>query len=229
MFVRDTTMVVKRLRSVQGLALTSLLAACVGGAEAKTAPSDVRPRAASASPSPAPTVDPDEPDEPPAATPTPPEPEPIRLPRVECVRTQEDGYRRGKRVPITAVMMDGRRIEISTADAFMAMATAAAADGVPLPLHSGFRSMAEQQYFYDCYKTCSCNECIRAAKPGYSNHQSGRAVDIGMWEGVHAWLVANANRFGFRATVRSEPWHWEYRKRRSHRWPEVCPEPPPAE
>jgi D-alanyl-D-alanine carboxypeptidase len=54
---------------------------------------------------------------------------------------------------------------------------------------------------------------------------------------AYAWLAANACRFGFRRTVRSEPWHWEYRPRTT-KAPEpgkdclglpVVPPEPPAE
>jgi hypothetical protein len=60
-----------------------------------------------------------------------------------------------------------------------------------------------------------------AAVPGTSNHGRGLAVDIGeerdgdagtesIDQGTVAWLVANADRFGFSAEVQSEPWHWRY-------------------
>ena len=113
-------------------------------------------------------------------------------------------------------------VERRTADAYWAMQQAAAEDGIELPIYSGFRTNAEQKYFYRCYKTCSCNSCTKAARPGHSNHQSGRALDIGLWPGTHEWLVANAGRFGFKNTIRSEPWHWEYRGRRRGRWPSAC-------
>ena len=151
-----------------------------------------------------------------------PEPPPIHTPVVDCSTIREDGYRRGRKFPIDVILVDHERVEQHTASAFMAMHEAAADDGIDLVIYSGFRSMAEQKYFYRCYKTCSCNRCTKAAKPGYSNHQSGHALDIGLREGVHDWLVANAEGFGFRNTVRSEPWHWEYRRRKKRPWPQVC-------
>jgi Putative peptidoglycan binding domain/D-alanyl-D-alanine carboxypeptidase len=69
------------------------------------------------------------------------------------------------------------------------------------------------------------------AAPGYSNHQSGIAIDLQQervrgapignssrpaartaWRGtwLYGWLVQNAASFGFRPYER-EPWHWEYR------------------
>ena len=50
-----------------------------------------------------------------------------------------------------------------------------------------------------------------AAKPGFSNHQSGSALDIALvYDGAYAWLKKHAQRFGFRRTVPGEPWHWEF-------------------
>jgi hypothetical protein len=71
--------------------------------------------------------------------------------------------------------------------------------------------MSQQQYLYSCYVNCSCNNCNLAAKPGYSNHQSGSALDLNTSApGVYAWLSKNAGKFGFKRTVPSEAWHWEY-------------------
>ncbi len=136
----------------------------------------------------------------------------VREAEVDCTPILESGYRRGRRAPVTVVRIDGKPIERATANAYLAMREAAAADGIELDIYSAFRSHAQQEYFHACYRTCSCNSCSPAAKPGFSNHQMGRAVDIGMWPGVHAWLVTNAKRFGFVATVKREPWHWELRK-----------------
>lgn len=61
-------------------------------------------------------------------------------------------------------------------------------------------------------------------KPGFSNHQNGRAFDINVnAPGVYNWLkpvvvggLGNASKFGFIRTVgtnppsKAEPWHWEY-------------------
>lgn len=158
-----------------------------------------------------------------------PGPVPVRVPQLDCSRIDAVGYRRGRRFPIVVVQIDGRFLEEETADAYWAMREAAAEDGVDLPINSGFRTAAEQTYFYRCYRTCTCNNCIRAAKPGYSNHQSGRALDLRQGPGVHEWLTSNGGRFGFVGTVRSEPWHWEYRGHRRRkrgskpRFPHVCP------
>jgi MYXO-CTERM domain-containing protein len=128
----------------------------------------------------------------------------------DCSTKQDTGYTSGKAFAITLVTVDGKPVEIETANAFLTMAKAAEAAGITLKINSGFRTMAEQQYFYNCYKNCNCNSCNQAAAPGYSNHQSGHALDINTGGGAGAWLNANGGKFGFKATVAGEPWHWEW-------------------
>jgi zinc D-Ala-D-Ala carboxypeptidase len=120
------------------------------------------------------------------------------------------GYRNGRPQRINVVTLGWTDVEVSTARAFLAMATAAAEDGIELWIRSGFRSHDEQAMFYQAYRQGWGN---RAARPGHSNHQSGKALDLYLGEGTFAWLEANARRFGFKRTVRGEPWHWEYVKK----------------
>ncbi len=103
------------------------------------------------------------------------------------------------------------------ARAFRAMALAAAAAGVQLKVESAFRTQEEQTRLFGLYQAGTGN---LAARPGYSNHQSGIAVDIAVQSSFtslpYLWLKANAPRFGFINTGSSfsqpEPWHWEYRR-----------------
>lgn len=121
------------------------------------------------------------------------------------------GYVDGEPVDLMLVTIDGKAVESRTAGAYLRMRTAASAEGVKLTVVSGFRTMAEQEYFYDCYRTRKCNDGHFAERPGYSEHQSGRALDLNArTPGVHAWLVTHAGEHGFYDTVPSEPWHWEY-------------------
>lgn len=130
------------------------------------------------------------------------------------------GYKRGRPRRIQVVTLGWTDVEVTTARAFLTMATAAAEDGVELWIRSGFRSHDEQRMFYQAWREGWGN---RAARPGHSNHQSGRALDLYLGPGTFAWLEANARRFGFKRTVTGEPWHWEYvkppRKQRRHRRP----------
>ncbi len=133
------------------------------------------------------------------------------LSSIDCSESQDTGYTSGNAFPITVVTVDGKKVEEDTANAYYVMAQAAAASGVTLKIVSGFRTMAEQQYLYNCYVNCSCNNCNLAAKPGYSNHQSGHALDLNTSSGgVLTWLNNNGAAFGFKRTVPSETWHWEW-------------------
>ena len=120
------------------------------------------------------------------------------------------GYRNGRAINLEVTEVDGVLLEVSTARAFIKMRDAAAEQGVYLQPWSGFRSNDRQAELYAAWKAGAGN---LAAKPGYSHHQSGRAVDInllGVPEATYVWLKKHARRYGFRRTVPSEPWHWEY-------------------
>ncbi|HEU5055361.1 MAG TPA: M15 family metallopeptidase [Kofleriaceae bacterium] len=118
------------------------------------------------------------------------------------------GYRNGRRSQIDIVTVSGAEVEVQTAQAFMAMRAAAAERGIDLWIESGFRTRDEQAVLYRAWRKGRGN---KAARPGHSNHQSGRALDIAVSSpGALAWLSTNASRFGFKRTVRGEPWHWEY-------------------
>jgi len=130
---------------------------------------------------------------------------------ISCAKQSETGYVNGKAFTLTAVTVDSHLAQIHTANAFIVMAKAAKQDGVTLHVVSGFRSMAEQKYLYHCYTSCSCNNCNLAAQPGYSNHQSGHALDLNTSSpGVYHWLSNHAAHYGFKRTVPSEDWHWEW-------------------
>lgn len=130
---------------------------------------------------------------------------------VDCSERQDTGYRSGNAFSITVITVDGEPVEKNTGNAYAVMQAAAARQGIGLRINSGFRTMSEQQYLYACYVNCNCNSCNLAASPGYSNHQSGSALDLNTSNsGVLNWLNNNGAAFGFRRTVPSEVWHWEY-------------------
>jgi hypothetical protein len=117
------------------------------------------------------------------------------------------GYRSGKPVELQVTEVDGVLIEVGTARAFIAMRDAAAEAGVYLQPWSGFRSHEKQTELHEAWRAGVGNP---AARPGFSNHQTGRAIDInllGVPKATYAWLKKHAARFG---TVPGEPWHWEY-------------------
>jgi D-alanyl-D-alanine carboxypeptidase len=117
------------------------------------------------------------------------------------------GYRHGHKLSIKLARCGGTYAEVHTAIAFRAMARAAEKDGIRLAVRSGYRSHAKQRRLYRKYRR---GHGHLAAKPGYSKHESGRALDLYINHRVYAWLVAHAAKYGFRRTVRKEAWHWEY-------------------
>ncbi len=123
-----------------------------------------------------------------------------------------------------------QRLTAATAARWQAMVDAASNDGLRLLLASGFRSID--------YQAGLIREKINAgqalseillvnAAPGYSEHHSGRAIDIVTpgsrpltedFETTDAflWLCRNAGNFGFSMSYPRdnpqgfiyEPWHW---------------------
>lgn len=125
------------------------------------------------------------------------------------------GFSKGVPYPLTVRKVgklqngDDAWLMPAAADAFEQMRDAAAAEGVTLYIASAFRSWDEQAVL----KVKNIINGPQTAAPGYSNHQQGTTVDldVGGWSGrVYLWLTQNAQRFGFRRTVASEPWHWEF-------------------
>lgn len=130
---------------------------------------------------------------------------------IDCKSRTDKGYVKGKAFTITVVTVDGKPVERETANAYYVMQQAAKKAGISIRVVSGFRTMAQQQYLYNCYLTKKCNNGNLAARPGYSNHQSGHALDLNTSaSGVYSWMSKNAGKFGFKRTVPSEPWHWEW-------------------
>ncbi len=118
------------------------------------------------------------------------------------------GYSHGQKTKIKLVAIGGVELEITAARAFREMANAARKTGIVLGIRSGFRSHDKQRQLYREYRRGWGN---LAARPGYSNHQSGRAVDIYIDDyAVYEWLKQHAGKFGFKRTVKREAWHWEY-------------------
>jgi hypothetical protein len=120
------------------------------------------------------------------------------------------GYRFGRPIMIDVVRLepDAVEVEVGTARAFLTMQEAAAKAGVDLRIESGFRTAEEQRALFRAWRRGRGN---KAARPGESNHQSGRALDIAVQSrGAFEWLEANAATFRFKRTVKGEPWHWEY-------------------
>jgi LAS superfamily LD-carboxypeptidase LdcB len=110
---------------------------------------------------------------------------------------------------------DGQTLRDDAADSYLRMQADAAEHGIELRSNSGFRTMAEQLELRAAYEAGTGN---LAARPGYSNHQSGTANDFAYCQSfttpTYLWLKNNAHRYGWRNTganfSQPEPWHWEF-------------------
>jgi D-alanyl-D-alanine carboxypeptidase len=116
------------------------------------------------------------------------------------------------------------------ARAWMRMRDAAMRTGVELQIVSAFRSTEYQLGILQrkLARGLNIEEILRvSAAPGYSEHHSGRALDLTTpgfaaleeaFEGsaAFAWLSTNAQSYGFRLSyprgnahgIAYEPWHW---------------------
>jgi len=123
-----------------------------------------------------------------------------------------------------------RHLEPATARKWSEMRDAARADGLDLLLISAFRSVDYQRAIFDrkLSQGVPIEEILRVnAAPGFSEHHTGRAVDIATrgcpplteaFETTEAfgWLTVNAGRFNFALSyprdnpfgIVYEPWHW---------------------
>jgi D-alanyl-D-alanine carboxypeptidase len=126
-----------------------------------------------------------------------------------------------------------QRLAPETAARWAEMVDAAAADGVTLLIVSGFRGIDYQARLIR--KKINAGQVLSdiltvSAAPGYSEHHTGRAVDIATpgsrplteeFEGSEAfrWLSENGGHYGFSMTYPREnsygfvyePWHWSHR------------------
>jgi D-alanyl-D-alanine carboxypeptidase len=126
-----------------------------------------------------------------------------------------------------------QRLVPKAAMAWQSMKNSASAEGVELQVVSAYRSVDYQDGILrrKLENGQKIDEILKvSAAPGYSEHHTGRAVDITTpgypvleeeFEGSEAfsWLTESAGNFGFRMSfprgnphgVAYEPWHWAWR------------------
>ncbi|MBK6728276.1 MAG: M15 family metallopeptidase [Xanthomonadales bacterium] len=139
-----------------------------------------------------------------------------------------------RRLDFVGFATDGRPMFLASkaASAWRAMQAAAQADAVVLEPVSTFRSIAHQHALV-ARKLARGDSLAQVfavnAVPGYSEHHSGRAIDLGTpgcpaldeafeHTAAFAWLQQHATDFGFRMSyprdnplgVIHEPWHWYF-------------------
>ncbi|WP_314934891.1 M15 family metallopeptidase [Rothia mucilaginosa] len=135
--------------------------------------------------------------------------------------------------PSDLVEFYGHQLRAEAAKAADTMIDAAATDGVTLLVSSAYRSYAVQQQTYQYWVSVNGQQVADqlSARPGYSEHQTGLAIDFASPKGCRLeecyrdtlagqWLAKNAPRYGYilrfpdgRQSVtgyRFEPWHYRY-------------------
>lgn len=130
---------------------------------------------------------------------------------------------------------DGRSVRLTApaAAAWRELHAAARDDGIALLPQSGFRSVARQAEIIRGKLAAGrtmAEILTTIAAPGYSEHHTGRALDLGTPEETEleeafadtpafTWLQAKAGQHGFRLSFPRgnsqgfvyEPWHWCWR------------------
>jgi D-alanyl-D-alanine carboxypeptidase len=129
----------------------------------------------------------------------------------------------------------GLQLRPEAAESLRRLRAAAAADGVAITVLSGFRDgQLQRELFFDVKAERNQSARERAqvsAPPGFSEHATGYAVDLGDGRQpgtnlspafdtteAYRWLKNHAARFHFelsfpranRQGVSYEPWHWRY-------------------
>ena len=126
------------------------------------------------------------------------------------------------------------QVHMDMSESLLRMREDAKKDGIYLVFLSGFRSInLQEDIFYSLKSIRNQNASERArvsAPPGYSEHSTGFAIDIGdakkretdfevEFENTDAfkWLKKNASKYHFKLSFNKnnknidyEPWHWRY-------------------
>lgn len=127
------------------------------------------------------------------------------------------------------------RLREKAATKFLQMQQDAKRQGVILTPISGFRTISDQEYLFFEIKAKRKQDVSKRAEvsapPGYSEHHTGYAIDIGDGNApatnlstnfdktsAYQWLEKNAAKYSFELSfpkgnlqgISYEPWHWRY-------------------
>jgi D-alanyl-D-alanine carboxypeptidase len=143
-------------------------------------------------------------------------------------------YPEAHELVVAEIGEQGRKHRVTPAcmDAWQRMKQAASGDGVSIFIVSAFRSVERQAQIVrrKLSSGIPVDQVLAvSALPGYSEHHTGRAVDIGTPDSAplehafhdtsaFAWLQSHAAAFSFRLSYPAdnaegyiyEPWHWCY-------------------
>lgn len=126
----------------------------------------------------------------------------------------------------------GHKIRKVAYDAFINMWNDAYKENIYLIINYSYQNYNDQKKVYDSYKDSKGTDYADgiAARPGYSEHQTGLALDIFSKENsltsnfkgstAYTWLINNAHKYGFierypddKQNITGfapEAWHWRY-------------------
>ena len=134
--------------------------------------------------------------------------------------------------PNDLTSVDGYLLRTEAASHIQAMMSAATAAGVEFAMSSAYRSYSDQAVTYEFWIETNGSQATAdtvSARPGYSDHQTGLAVDLKAGDcaldcfgttSQYQWLREHAAEHGFIQRYpdgltsitgySSEPWHWRY-------------------
>lgn len=143
----------------------------------------------------------------------------------QLVESVQTGYKKGKEAQVICCYVGKHLVEKNTAYDFLMMRNVAAAAGISLSIRDAFRDNDTQTRLYNE----RLNPAVRkekgaAARPKFSNHQMGNALDldVGMRKAqyilndkspTYLWLEKHAAAYGFdhvEGHSVNEPWHWTH-------------------
>lgn len=128
-------------------------------------------------------------------------------------------------------VFDGQLLREETGQAYKKMREDALDEGLNIRVVSGYRSVEYQEKLYNRYLSEDSRENVDrySARPGYSEHHTGMAMDIfGSEDGLrnfentpeYAWVKENCYKYGFIIRYlaeteditgyEAEPWHLRY-------------------
>lgn len=125
----------------------------------------------------------------------------------------------------------GKKIKVQVYDAFKSMFNAAKKEGLTIVANSAYRTYSHQESIYNNIKNSKGKTYADnyAARPGFSEHQTGLAIDVSTLNSSmdnfedtdeFKWLLENAHKFGFilrypkgkeyLTGYNYESWHYRY-------------------
>ncbi|MGI0482737.1 M15 family metallopeptidase [Geminocystis sp. CENA526] len=167
------------------------------------------------------------------------EDEKIETPENEAIPENILGHLAYEEAPqseLKPITRDGSiKLRAKAAEKFLQMQSDARAQGIILTPLSGFRSISDQEYLFFRIKEKRNQPTSKRAEvsapPGYSEHHTGYAIDIGDGNApatnlntnfeqtpAYRWLSQNAARYSFELSftpdnlqgISYEPWHWRF-------------------